>query len=154
MLSGVNVKIVQSVMRHSTIKLTLDTYGHLLPGQEGEEVQGLGQFFDQPKSLQMTGTGDAPIRLDDGRRATKRDTNCTDAHEPRTTHANDVRGNLDETEPGGTRTHDLRIKSPLLYQLSYELARSRGQECGAGSQNSCSRLLALARCSFTGDDRS
>ena len=25
------------------------------------------------------------------------------------------------TEPGGTRTHDLRIKSPLLYQLSYEL---------------------------------
>jgi integrase len=31
-LSGVNVKIVQSVMRHSTIKLTLDTYGHLLPG--------------------------------------------------------------------------------------------------------------------------
>ena len=26
-------------------------------------------------------------------------------------------------EPGGTRTHDLRIKSPLLYQLSYELKR-------------------------------
>ena len=25
-------------------------------------------------------------------------------------------------EPGGTRTHDLRIKSPLLYQLSYRLA--------------------------------
>ena len=25
------------------------------------------------------------------------------------------------TEPGGTRTHDLRIKSPLLYQLSYGL---------------------------------
>jgi hypothetical protein len=30
------------------------------------------------------------------------------------------------TEPGGTRTHDLRIKSPLLYQLSYELARNEG----------------------------
>ena len=28
------------------------------------------------------------------------------------------------TEPGGTRTHDLRIKSPLLYQLSYELETS------------------------------
>jgi hypothetical protein len=26
-----------------------------------------------------------------------------------------------ENEPGGTRTHDLRIKSPLLYQLSYRL---------------------------------
>ncbi len=24
-------------------------------------------------------------------------------------------------EPGGIRTHDLRIKSPLLYQLSYGL---------------------------------
>ena len=26
------------------------------------------------------------------------------------------------SEPGGIRTHDLRIKSPLLYRLSYELA--------------------------------
>ncbi|SUZ86917.1 uncharacterized protein METZ01_LOCUS39771, partial [marine metagenome] len=26
-------------------------------------------------------------------------------------------------EPGGSRTHDLRIKSPLLYQLSYRLRR-------------------------------
>ena len=25
------------------------------------------------------------------------------------------------SEPGGSRTHDLRIKSPLLYQLSYAL---------------------------------
>jgi hypothetical protein len=24
--------------------------------------------------------------------------------------------------PGGTRTHDLRVKSPLLYQLSYRRA--------------------------------
>src|SRR5262249_18166894 len=35
-LSGANAKIVQVVMRHSTIKLTLDTYGHLLPGQEAD----------------------------------------------------------------------------------------------------------------------
>lgn len=48
-LSGVNVKIVQVVMRHSTIKLTLDTYGHLLPGQEAEAVHGLGRFFDEPE---------------------------------------------------------------------------------------------------------
>ena len=45
MQSGVNVKVVQTVMRHSTIKLTLDTHGHLLPGQEAEAVDGLGQFF-------------------------------------------------------------------------------------------------------------
>ena len=27
-----------------------------------------------------------------------------------------------ESAPGGTRTHDLRVKSPLLYQLSYRRA--------------------------------
>jgi hypothetical protein len=27
-----------------------------------------------------------------------------------------------KNEPGGIRTHDLRIKSPLLYRLSYGLA--------------------------------
>ena len=26
-------------------------------------------------------------------------------------------------DPGGDRTHDLRIKSPLLYQLSYRAER-------------------------------
>ena len=30
---------------------------------------------------------------------------------------------LPASEPGGSRTHDLRIKSPLLYQLSYRLRR-------------------------------
>ena len=27
-------------------------------------------------------------------------------------------------DPGGTRTHDLRLKRPLLYQLSYRIANS------------------------------
>ncbi len=35
--------------------------------------------------------------------------------------ASDARRTPEKTEPGGIRTHDLRIKSPLLYQLSYEL---------------------------------
>jgi hypothetical protein len=48
------------------------------------------------------------------------------------------------TEPGGTRTHDLRIKSPLLYQLSYELARSKGQ--GRGKLRV--RFLRPASCSL------
>ncbi|MBN2474708.1 MAG: hypothetical protein JXB62_08870, partial [Pirellulales bacterium] len=34
----VHPKTVQSVMRHSTITLTMDTYGHLFPGQEAEAV--------------------------------------------------------------------------------------------------------------------
>lgn len=31
-IAGVNPKVIQTVMRHSSITLTLDTYGHLLPG--------------------------------------------------------------------------------------------------------------------------
>lgn len=31
-------KAVQAVMRHSSITLTMDTYGHLFPGQEVETV--------------------------------------------------------------------------------------------------------------------
>lgn len=30
--AGVDVAVVSKVLRHSTIKLTVDTYGHLLPG--------------------------------------------------------------------------------------------------------------------------
>jgi integrase len=32
--AGVNVKVVQFLMRHKSINLTLDTYGHLMPGDE------------------------------------------------------------------------------------------------------------------------
>lgn len=44
--------------------------------------------------------------------------------------ANSCHLQVSANEPGGTRTHDLRIKSPLLYQLSYELEHWKG---GRGS---------------------
>ena len=44
-MNEVNIKIVQKVMRHSTIKLTLDTYGHLMPGAEREAVKALQSVF-------------------------------------------------------------------------------------------------------------
>lgn len=37
-MAGAHPKSVQSVMRHSTIVLTMDTYGHLFPGQEADTV--------------------------------------------------------------------------------------------------------------------
>jgi len=37
----VDVKTVQTVMRHSTPTLTLNTYGHLLDGAEAGAVQAL-----------------------------------------------------------------------------------------------------------------
>jgi integrase len=37
-LAGCQPKVIQSVMRHSSITLTFDTYGHLFPGAERDAV--------------------------------------------------------------------------------------------------------------------
>jgi integrase len=38
-------KAVQAIMRHSTIVLTMDTYGHLFPGQEAETISRLPRMM-------------------------------------------------------------------------------------------------------------
>jgi integrase len=61
-MSGAHPKAVQAVMRHSTITLTMDTYGHLFPGQEAESVARLPSMLgDGPEALRATGTCDAGI---------------------------------------------------------------------------------------------
>ena len=59
-MSGAHPKSIQSVMRHSSIVLTMDTYGHLIPGQEAETVARMSNLFvpDQPQTLRATGTID------------------------------------------------------------------------------------------------
>jgi integrase len=42
-LAGVPPKAIQSVMRHSTIRLTLDTYGHLFPQQSTSAIEELAK---------------------------------------------------------------------------------------------------------------
>lgn len=44
-MSGENVKIIQTVMRHSTVTLTIERYGHLLPGQTEEAAGKLGKML-------------------------------------------------------------------------------------------------------------
>lgn len=44
-LAGVSIKTIQAVMRHSTITLTLDTYGHLLPGAESDAAAKLSEML-------------------------------------------------------------------------------------------------------------
>jgi hypothetical protein len=59
-MSGAHPKAVQSVLRHGTITLTMDTYGHLFPGQEAETVARLPSMFGSgPEALRATGTYDA-----------------------------------------------------------------------------------------------
>ncbi len=53
-------KTIQTVMRHSVVTLSLDTYGHLLPGEEAAAVGKLAELMAQPQvereALRMTGT--------------------------------------------------------------------------------------------------
>lgn len=47
-MAGVHPKKVQRIMRHANISLTMDTYGHLFPGDEAEAVNSLP---DMPGAL-------------------------------------------------------------------------------------------------------
>jgi len=44
-MQGKHPKLIQTVMRHSTITLTMDTYGHLFPGQEAEAAIGMADLL-------------------------------------------------------------------------------------------------------------
>ena len=57
MMAGVDIKTVQAVMRHSAITLTLDTYGHLMPGAESDAVADVDAMLTlTSKALAATGT--------------------------------------------------------------------------------------------------
>ena len=45
-MKGAYPKTVQSVMRHGSITLTMDTYGHLFPGQEAEAISRFKSLMD------------------------------------------------------------------------------------------------------------
>jgi integrase len=44
-VQGVHPNVVKTVMRHSTITLTMDTYGHLLPDQHADAVGGMASMM-------------------------------------------------------------------------------------------------------------
>lgn len=56
-IRGVQPKVIQSVMRHSTITLTLDTYGHLVEGAEAAAISQTAGLLAVPELLRATGTG-------------------------------------------------------------------------------------------------
>jgi len=62
-MTGAYPKAIQAVMRHSTITLTMDTYGHLFPGQEAETIARFPNMFsEEPEAMWATGTDDAVAR--------------------------------------------------------------------------------------------
>ncbi|MGZ3643489.1 MAG: tyrosine-type recombinase/integrase [Ktedonobacteraceae bacterium] len=44
---GVNVKVVQELLGHSTVTMTLNIYGHVLPGQQQAAIEKMSDLFDQ-----------------------------------------------------------------------------------------------------------
>ena len=61
-MTGIHPKVVQTVMRHQSITLTMDTCGHLFPGQEADAVDRMRQMLVDhqpiPDTVRATGTDD------------------------------------------------------------------------------------------------
>ena len=133
--TGAHPKVVQTVMRHSTITLTMDTYGHLFPGQEADAVAKLRNVMvdTPPAAARATGTDGSPIPAIGAQRQAQRavrETLQMDAKEcdEKTSPGEKIRspkplhhaGLGDPLPPpaassgAGTRTPDTRIMIPLL----------------------------------------
>jgi integrase len=48
--AGVNAKALSAYMVHSTISMTLDRYGHLMPGNEDEVAEMLAVYLGRETS--------------------------------------------------------------------------------------------------------
>jgi hypothetical protein len=55
-LQGIQPNVIKTVMRHSTIVLTMDTYGHLLPDQHADAIGGMVNMLTDKMALAATGT--------------------------------------------------------------------------------------------------
>lgn len=55
-MRGVQAKVIQSVMRHSSITLTFDTYGHLIAGAEAAAIMDNADMTSVANVLAATGT--------------------------------------------------------------------------------------------------
>jgi integrase len=100
---GASLAYVKEQMGHSSIQITVDTYGHLIPGADINWIDGLD-------------------------RKTSQQQNATPAQSETTEAISDSPEVVEEDgERGRNRTYNLLIKSQLLCQLSYApSAESRG----------------------------
>jgi len=98
--AGVDAHRVQRILRHASVTTTTDTYGHLAVDDLRDAVARIG-----PKNL-------APLA---DSLLTKSPRALSGLKHP-TNSPNENRAF--ESEPRGDRTHDPRLKRPVLYQLS------------------------------------
>jgi len=137
-MTGAHPKAIQTVMRHSAITLTMDTYGHLCPGQEAATVARLPDMRAcPPQASGATGTcdetvGGGPARAvnaqcaEGGNRRGLAGIDLIQQENPRDTDERKVlplsvldksrreSARIGESRPGRIRTCDQGIMSPLL----------------------------------------
>jgi len=114
--SGVHPKTAQSIMRHSTIDLTMSRYTHIFGGQEAQAVASLPDFSTpstQAQKAVATGTDGKDVLV-------FRLALPSAGHSPTTPSSETVNrtsavNNAVSNTPGRIRTCDLRIRNPLLY---------------------------------------
>ena len=141
--SGVHPKVAQSIMRHSTIDLTMSRYTHTLRGQESEAVAKLPDLSLPGKQIQKATRTDDEVVTGAYKKLTKNSyfdgisrSSVGTGNEPKNQKDNEV-STVDKSfavahlgkekepvsprdidsklnTPGRTRTCDLRIRNPLL----------------------------------------
>jgi hypothetical protein len=125
-LQGVQVNVIKTVMRHSSITLTMETYGHLLPDQHADAVGGMVAMLPKVPEA-ATGTAGKAVQPPPVQRTVGMQNSANGCE---TMHANDgtadVRQTLEftrksedrkaktSTGPGRIRTCNQGIMSPLL----------------------------------------
>jgi integrase len=153
--AGADVRTVQSVMRHSDIKLTLQRYGHLFPGSEAAAVARIRDAFSNPLPLAATGThgnageADCQRNCQHSERETMR-IGCEsvrssrEGEEPKECaipKANQqetlVFEGLKEGTPGMIRTCDPRIRNPAVGAKNTE----KIEDCQRSCQQSVLKAL-------------
>ena len=60
MLSGVHSKVVQEMLGHSNISVTLDTYSHTLPSMRSEAADSINDFIAESKATLVAETNNPP----------------------------------------------------------------------------------------------
>jgi integrase len=58
--AGVNAKAITHYLGHSSIEVTFDRYGHLMPGNEAEAVALIDAYLEQANTLGRLAALDEP----------------------------------------------------------------------------------------------
>jgi hypothetical protein len=104
-------------MGHSSIQITADVYGHLVPGANVSWVDSL----DSKSSQQLNATPAQPTREEFSEAIQK----CSEGID-----GMEVNGERD-----GDRTHDHLIKSPIQHSQNQQLQELRSEESGKPRQS-------------------